>query len=75
MFAAIVICSAPPFIIEKIKKPSWVEEHPDEVLLDLDEDKTASTRSPARSPARLAAATGSRSVLAPTPDPEQAQVS
>jgi putative glutamate/gamma-aminobutyrate antiporter len=40
MFAAIVICSAPPFIIEKIKKPGWVEEHPDEVLLDLDEDKT-----------------------------------
>ena len=40
MLAAIVICSAPPFIIEKIKKPSWVEEHPDEVLLDLDEDDT-----------------------------------
>jgi hypothetical protein len=38
--AAIVICSAPPFIVEKIKKPSWIEEHPDEVLLDLDEDKT-----------------------------------
>ncbi len=41
MFAAIVICSAPPFIIEKIKKPSWNIATPDDVLLDLDEDKTA----------------------------------
>ena len=41
MLAAIVICSVPPFIIEKIKKPSWIEAHPDEVLLDLDEGKTA----------------------------------
>ena len=41
MLGAIVICSVPPFIIEKIKKPSWIEAHPDEVLLDLDEGKTA----------------------------------
>jgi putative glutamate/gamma-aminobutyrate antiporter len=40
MLAAIVICSAPPFIIEKIKKPSWIETHPDEVLLDLDQGET-----------------------------------
>jgi putative glutamate/gamma-aminobutyrate antiporter len=38
MAAAIVICSAPPFIIERIKKPSWTPAHPDEVLLDLDAD-------------------------------------
>lgn len=41
MAAAIVICSAPPFIIERIKKPSWRIADPDEVLLDVDEDRTA----------------------------------
>lgn len=41
MFGAILLCSAPPFIFEKIKKPGWRIETPDPVLLDLDEDKTA----------------------------------
>lgn len=41
MLAAILVCSVPPFIIEKVKKPSWVMAHPDEVLLDLDQDETA----------------------------------
>jgi hypothetical protein len=27
----------PPFIIERIKKPSWFIAHPDPVLLDVDE--------------------------------------
>jgi glutamate:GABA antiporter len=39
MAAAIVLCSAPPFIIEKIKKRSWIEAHPDDVLLDTDDVK------------------------------------
>jgi glutamate:GABA antiporter len=38
MAVAIVICSVPPFIIEKVKKPSWNIAQPDEVLLDVDED-------------------------------------
>jgi glutamate:GABA antiporter len=37
MAAAIVICSAPPFIIERIKKPGWKITHPDEVLLGVDD--------------------------------------
>jgi glutamate:GABA antiporter len=37
MFIAIVICSVPPFIIERIKKPNWFIAHPDPVLLDVDE--------------------------------------
>ncbi len=37
MFGAIVICSVPPFIIERIKKPSWYITHPDPVLLEVDE--------------------------------------
>ncbi|HTU96652.1 MAG TPA: amino acid permease [Solirubrobacteraceae bacterium] len=38
MAAAIIICSLPPFIVERIKKPSWVEAHPDPVLLELDDE-------------------------------------
>jgi amino acid transporter len=41
MLGMIVLASAPPFIIERIKKPDWNIEHPDTVLLDLD-DTTAS---------------------------------
>ena len=37
MVAAIVICSIPPFITHRMRKPSWIEEHPDPVLLELDE--------------------------------------
>jgi putative glutamate/gamma-aminobutyrate antiporter len=55
MFVAIIVCSAPPFIIEKIKKPDWIEAHPDEVLLDLDEGKTTAQVT-AEENARLAAA-------------------
>ncbi|MBV8487107.1 MAG: amino acid permease, partial [Planctomycetaceae bacterium] len=35
MVAGIVICSLVPFMIEKIKKPSWKLAHPDEVLVDI----------------------------------------
>jgi len=35
MVAGIVISSVPPFIIEKIKKPSWRLPHPDEALVDV----------------------------------------
>lgn len=41
MVGFIVICSAPPFIIEKIKKPGWKIAHPDTILLDLDSDQPA----------------------------------
>jgi amino acid transporter len=41
MFGLIIVCSAPPFIIEKIKKPGWKIEHPDNVLLDLDDVSSA----------------------------------
>ncbi|MDT7575519.1 MAG: glutamate:GABA antiporter [Pseudonocardiales bacterium] len=34
MFGAIVLCSAPPFIIAKVKKPGWRITTPDPVLLD-----------------------------------------
>jgi amino acid transporter len=36
MAAGIVICSLPPFIIEKIKQPNWIIAHPDQVLVDVD---------------------------------------
>jgi hypothetical protein len=42
-----VIASAPPFIIEKIKKPGWKIEHPDTVLLDLDDSTTPPGPAPA----------------------------
>ena len=41
MAAGILICSLPPFIIEKIKKPSWKIAHPDEVLVDVEEGTSA----------------------------------
>lgn len=37
MVIGIVITSAPPFIIERVKKRSWVVAHPDEILVDMDE--------------------------------------
>jgi glutamate:GABA antiporter len=36
MVLGIVISTAPPFIIEKVKKRSWVMAHPDEVLVDVE---------------------------------------
>ena len=57
MLGLILIASAPPFIIEKIKKPGWKIEHPDTVLLDLDE----STATPAP------AAVGVAGMAAPNP--------
>ncbi len=42
MVAGIVIFSLPPFIIERIKKPSWKIAHPDEVLVDVDNGAAAS---------------------------------
>lgn len=41
MFAAIAVCSVPPFIIEKIKKPDWSIADPDDVLLDVDDEVSA----------------------------------
>jgi putative glutamate/gamma-aminobutyrate antiporter len=67
MLGAIVICSVPPFIIEKIKKPSWIETHPDEVLLDLDEGKTALELADEES-ADLALAGAGVNGVATTPD-------
>jgi amino acid transporter len=59
MLGLIVIASAPPFIIEKIKKPGWKIEHPDTVLLDLDD----STATPSASPVGVTA------MVAPKPNP------
>lgn len=41
MAGAIIVCSIPPFIIERVKKPGWVIAQPDQVLLDVggDEEK------------------------------------
>jgi amino acid transporter len=38
MAAAIFLCSVPPFLAEKLKKPSWRIAHPDPILLDLPEE-------------------------------------
>jgi amino acid transporter len=46
MLGLIVIASAPPFIMEKIKKPGWKIEHPDTVLLDLDDGAAATLPAP-----------------------------
>jgi amino acid transporter len=51
MLALIIVCSAPPFIIEKIKKPGWKIERPDNVLLDLDD---AGVAKPEHAPAGVA---------------------
>ena len=37
MVAAIVVCSVPPFITHRLRKPSWIDEHPDPVLLELED--------------------------------------
>jgi hypothetical protein len=63
MFGAILLCSAPPFIFEKIKKPGWRIADPDPVLLDLDEDKTAAQ--PAIDAAALTAAASKVEAAAP----------
>ena len=47
MFGLIIVCSAPPFIVEKIKKPGWKMAHPDNVLLDIgDTDKPVPPATP-----------------------------
>jgi amino acid transporter len=46
MLGLIAIASAPPFIIEKIKKPGWKIEHPDTVLLDLDDSSATPAAAP-----------------------------
>jgi len=57
MAVAIVLMSLPPFIVERIKKPSWMEPHPDPVLLDAtpastpDESKPAAAGEAASRPA------------------------
>lgn len=45
MALGIVITSAPPFIIEKVKKQSWVAAHPDEVLVDAGDSGGTTVRS------------------------------
>jgi len=47
MVAGIVISSLPPFIIEKIKKPSRKLAHPDDVLVDVGPTDAAQARRPA----------------------------
>lgn len=37
MAGAIVICSIPPFITHRLRKPSWVDTNPDPILLELEE--------------------------------------
>jgi amino acid transporter len=59
MFGLIVVCSAPPFIIEKIKKPGWKIVNPDTVLLDLEDGSTAApvpVAAPVPAPAGVAGA-------------------
>ena len=46
MLGLIVICSAPPFIVDRVKKPGWKITSPDTVLLDLD-DGSADATAPA----------------------------
>jgi amino acid transporter len=41
MAGLIIVCSAPPFIVERIKKPGWKITNPDTVLLDLDDGSVA----------------------------------
>ena len=45
MVAAIAVMSVPPLIIERIKKPSWVDPHPDPVLLDATPEAASATKS------------------------------
>ena len=45
MVFGIVITSTPPFIVEKIKKRSWVMAHPDEVLVDTERPVSAPSAS------------------------------
>jgi amino acid transporter len=33
--AAILVCSAPPFLLDRFKRPGWRTLHPDSVLLDI----------------------------------------
>jgi amino acid transporter len=40
MLGLIVVCSAPPFIVDRVKKPGWKITSPDTVLLDLDDGST-----------------------------------
>ncbi len=47
MAGLIVVCSAPPFIVERIKKPSWKITSPDTVLLDLDDGSPDAAAAPA----------------------------
>jgi putative glutamate/gamma-aminobutyrate antiporter len=61
MLAAIVICSVPPFIIEKVKKPGWNIVHPDNVLLDVDDAPTvAAPAAPLAAPVAPLASTPGR---------------
>ncbi|HTX70519.1 MAG TPA: APC family permease [Solirubrobacteraceae bacterium] len=58
MAVGIVITSAPPFIVEKVKKRSWIPAHPDEVLVDTGDTESSETGGEAANAA--AAAEGSR---------------
>ena len=50
MLAAIVVMSLPPFIVERIKKPSWKVSNPDTVLLDAGDFPPRADAEPTGSP-------------------------
>lgn len=55
MVIGIVISSVPPFIVEKVKKPSWKLAHPDSSLVDVDDassDRVSAAASHGQSLAR-----------------------
>jgi len=60
MITGIVISSVPPFVIEKIKKPSWVVAHPDEALVDVGPQTPASAPSASTATAAVLAAGSAR---------------
>ena len=48
MVAAIVLLSIPPLIVERVKKPSWLEAEPDPVLIDASGDAAPAPKSHAQ---------------------------
>jgi hypothetical protein len=58
MVLGVVITSAPPFIVEKVKKRSWVIAHPDPVLVDTETSSTGALKLAQRAPRPLDANDG-----------------
>ena len=48
MAAAIVVLSIPPFIVERVKKPSWIDAEPDPVLIDASSEPAPAPRTRTR---------------------------